>query len=107
MHVHSHHSASCHCSVPSNRQQLRALRIALVLVTCFSIAEFWVSLQSHSLSLLADASDAGLPLAQTQFEQAKNMTQSLAALRELVHNDADHQSLLAALLRRKGKEPST
>lgn len=34
---------------------MRALRIALVLVGSFSVAELWVSLHSHSLSLMADA----------------------------------------------------
>lgn len=63
--VHSH-SASCdsshvrtaschHHGVPSTPEQVRSLRIALVFVTFFSIAELWVSLQSNSLSLLADA----------------------------------------------------
>ncbi|MEL7152988.1 MAG: aminopeptidase N, partial [Pseudomonadota bacterium] len=46
------------------------------------------ALANRCLSLLAGSSDVGLALAQTQFEQAENMTQSLAALRELVHNDA-------------------
>ncbi|MEL6814923.1 MAG: cation diffusion facilitator family transporter [Cyanobacteria bacterium J06598_3] len=53
---HSHaHAGHAHCAVPTTPEQLRSLRIALVLVTCFSIAEFWVSVQSHSLSLMADA----------------------------------------------------
>ncbi|PZO11610.1 MAG: cation transporter [Leptolyngbya foveolarum] len=51
MHNHDH----SHCSVPSTPAQLRSLRIALVLVSCFSAAEMWVSLYSNSLSLLADA----------------------------------------------------
>lgn len=59
MHTHHHsadHSAGhCHCAVPSSPEQIRALRIALVLVACFSVAELWVSVQSHSLSLMADA----------------------------------------------------
>lgn len=56
MHAHHHHAAdSCHCAVPSTPAQVRSLKIALVLVTSFSIAELWVSVNSHSLSLLADA----------------------------------------------------
>lgn len=51
-HSHAHHS---HAEMPSTPQQLRALRIALVLVSCFSAMELWVSVQSHSLSLMADA----------------------------------------------------
>ncbi len=54
MHVHSH-TDHCHCAVPTSPQQIRALRIALVLVSCFSAAELWVSTHSHSLSLTADA----------------------------------------------------
>lgn len=54
MHVHSH-ADHCHCAVPTNPQQIRALRIALVLVSCFAGAELWVSTHSHSLSLIADA----------------------------------------------------
>ena len=55
-HDHSHsHSGHCHCSVPTTPAQVRALRIALVLVASFSMAELWVSLQSNSLSLMADA----------------------------------------------------
>ena len=50
MHNHDH----CHCS-PTTPAQLKSLRIALVLVACFSTAELWVSLHSNSLSLLADA----------------------------------------------------
>lgn len=67
MHTHDHagdghtehadhcHSGHCHAAVPSTPQQRRSLRIALVLVSCFSAAELWVSLHSNSLSLLADA----------------------------------------------------
>lgn len=64
MHTHDHsdhahaghsHAGHSHCSIPTTPGQLRSLRIALVLVTCFSIAEFWVSVQSNSLSLMADA----------------------------------------------------
>ncbi len=54
MHTH-HHADHCHCAVPSTPEQIRALRIALVLVASFSVAELWVSLHSHSLSLMADA----------------------------------------------------
>ena len=56
-----HHSKSCHSSgchhhgLPSTPQQVRSLRIALVFITCFSIAELWVSFHTNSLSLLADA----------------------------------------------------
>ncbi len=54
--MHSHdHAAHCHCALPSTPEQIRALRIALVLVASFSAAELWVSLHSHSLSLMADA----------------------------------------------------
>jgi cobalt-zinc-cadmium efflux system protein len=52
--AHVHH-AHCHCAVPSSPAQLRSLKIALVLVACFSASELWVSVQSHSLSLRADA----------------------------------------------------
>ncbi len=52
-HAHSHSHA--HGGVPSTPQQVRSLKIALVLVSCFSAAELWVSVQSHSLSLMADA----------------------------------------------------
>jgi cobalt-zinc-cadmium efflux system protein len=55
MHSHHHSESHCHCAVPSSPEQIRALRIALVLVACFSVAELWVSVQSHSLSLMADA----------------------------------------------------
>ena len=65
MSAHSHsadcgsshvHTASCHHhGVPSTPEQVRSLKIALVFVSCFSIAELWVSVQSNSLSLLADA----------------------------------------------------
>jgi cobalt-zinc-cadmium efflux system protein len=55
MHSHHHSGSHCHCAVPSSPEQIRALRIALVLVACFSVAELWVSVQSHSLSLMADA----------------------------------------------------
>ena len=61
-HAHTHgaahsagHAGHCHCSTPSTPAQVRALRIALVLVGSFSAAELWVSLQSNSLSLMADA----------------------------------------------------
>lgn len=54
MHVHSH-SDHGHCAVPTRPEQIRSLRIALVLVSCFSAAELWVSAHSHSLSLIADA----------------------------------------------------
>ena len=56
-HSHAGHShvGHCHCSTPSSPEQIRALRIALVLVGSFSMVELWVSLQSHSLSLMADA----------------------------------------------------
>ena len=56
-HAHtSGHPADCHHhGVPSTPEQVRSLKIALVFVTCFSVAELWVSVQSNSLSLLADA----------------------------------------------------
>ncbi len=61
-HHHSEncHSGSCHSSghhhgVPTTPQQVRSLRIALVFITCFSIAELWVSFHANSLSLMADA----------------------------------------------------
>ncbi|MEM9061859.1 MAG: aminopeptidase N [Pseudomonadota bacterium] len=46
------------------------------------------ALANRCLSLLAGASSDGIALAQTQFDTAENMTMSLAALRELVHNGA-------------------
>jgi len=49
------HTGHCHCAAPSTPAQLRSLRIALVLVGSFSVAELWVSLHSNSLSLMADA----------------------------------------------------
>ncbi|KPQ36306.1 MAG: RND-type cobalt-zinc-cadmium efflux pump associated metal detoxification protein CzcD [Phormidesmis priestleyi Ana] len=56
MHTHhSHSSDHCHCAVPSTPEQVRALRIALVMVASFSVAELWVSVHSNSLSLMADA----------------------------------------------------
>ncbi len=55
MHNHDHSHCHAHAAVPSTPGQLRSLRIALVLVSCFSAAELWVSLYSNSLSLLADA----------------------------------------------------
>ncbi|MBE9077091.1 cation transporter [Romeria aff. gracilis LEGE 07310] len=54
MHLHSH-SAACDCSPAAVPGKLRALWTALVLVGSFSAIELWVSWQSHSLSLLADA----------------------------------------------------
>ena len=52
----SGHPADCHHhGLPSTPDQVRSLNIALVFVTCFSVAELWVSVQSNSLSLLADA----------------------------------------------------
>ncbi|EDX85764.1 cation efflux family protein [Synechococcus sp. PCC 7335] len=57
-HHHSEdcHSAGCHHhGVPSTPQQVRSLRIALVFIASFSIAELWVSLHTNSLSLMADA----------------------------------------------------
>lgn len=53
--THVHTSSCHHHGLPSTPEQVRSLRIALVFVTCFSIAELWVSVQSNSLSLLADA----------------------------------------------------
>lgn len=44
-----------HHGAPTTPGQVKALKIALVFVACFSIAELWVSLHSNSLSLLADA----------------------------------------------------
>lgn len=61
MHAHHHHAEHAHShshahgGVPSTPQQVRSLKIALVLVSCFSAAELWVSVQSNSLSLRADA----------------------------------------------------
>lgn len=55
MHSHHHHNEHCHCALPSTPEQVRALRIALVLVGCFSVAELWVSVHSNSLSLMAEA----------------------------------------------------
>ena len=52
---HHHHHGHHHSAVPSTPAQVKSLRIALVLVACFSAAELWVSLHSNSLSLLADA----------------------------------------------------
>ena len=59
---HSHvHSAECsagchhHGGVPSTPEQVRSLRIALIFISFFSMAELWVSVHSNSLSLLADA----------------------------------------------------
>ena len=57
-HHHSEgcHSAGCHHhGVPSTPQQVRSLRIALVFIASFSIAELWVSFHANSLSLMADA----------------------------------------------------
>lgn len=60
-HHHHHHSQDCHSAachhhgVPSTPQQVRSLRIAFVFITCFSIAELYVSFQANSLSLMADA----------------------------------------------------
>lgn len=55
-HAHAHHAGGhCHCATPSTPEQIRALRVALVLVGSFSVAELWVSLHSNSLSLMADA----------------------------------------------------
>lgn len=54
-HGHDHDHSHSHVTVPSSPQQVRSLRIALVFITCFSLAELWVSLQSNSLSLMADA----------------------------------------------------
>ncbi len=56
-----HHSEGCHSStchhhgVPATPQQVRSLKVALVFITCFSIAELWVSFHTNSLSLMADA----------------------------------------------------
>ncbi len=64
MHVHSsdhacdhygHGGHGGHGALPSTPNQVRSLKIALVLVSCFSVAEIWVSAHSNSLSLLADA----------------------------------------------------
>ena len=46
------------------------------------------SLANRCLSLLASASAEGLALAQSQFDTAENMTQTMAALRELVNYSA-------------------
>lgn len=51
-HACDHHG---HGALPSTPNQVRSLKIALVLVSSFSAAEIWVSTHSHSLSLLADA----------------------------------------------------
>jgi len=61
MSEHHHHSEGCHSAtchhhgVPSTPQQVRSLRIALVFITFFSVAELYVSFQANSLSLMADA----------------------------------------------------
>ncbi|WP_121970918.1 cation diffusion facilitator family transporter [Leptolyngbya sp. BC1307] len=47
--------AHCHSVPPSTPGQVRALSVALITVSCFSVAELWVSAHSHSLALLADA----------------------------------------------------
>jgi len=63
-HHHDHDSGSDSCgsavchhhgAPPTTPEQVRSLRIALIFITCFSVAELWVSLHSNSLSLLADA----------------------------------------------------
>lgn len=54
-HAHAHAPGACHGEAPVSPSQIRALRIALVLVSTFSAVELGVSLHSHSLSLLADA----------------------------------------------------
>ncbi len=54
-HHHGHHHGHSHAAVPTTPEQVRALRIALVLVASFSMAELWVGSHSNSLSLLADA----------------------------------------------------
>ena len=46
------------------------------------------ALANRCLSLLASASAKGLTLAQSQFDTAENMTQTMAALRELVNHSA-------------------
>ncbi|MEM0987778.1 MAG: aminopeptidase N [Pseudomonadota bacterium] len=46
------------------------------------------ALANRCLGLLAETSADGLALAEAQFVQADNMTQSMTALRALVHNDA-------------------
>ncbi len=49
-------AALCHHhGAPTTPEQVRSLKVTLVLVLCFSVAELWVSLHSNSLSLLADA----------------------------------------------------
>jgi cobalt-zinc-cadmium efflux system protein len=60
MSVHNHSDEVCgagcaHHGVPTTPGQVRSLRISLVFITLFSVAELWVSLHSNSLSLLADA----------------------------------------------------
>ena len=55
-HDHGSHVCAHHGGVPSTPGQVRSLRIALVFITIFSVAELWVSVQSNSLSLMADAS---------------------------------------------------
>lgn len=55
-HGHTHGHAHCHHGVlPSTPGQVRSLSVALITVSCFSVAELWVSAHSHSLALLADA----------------------------------------------------
>lgn len=54
-HTHAHTHCHAHGGTPTTPEQVRSLKIAFVFVTCFSIAELWVSLHSNSLSLLADA----------------------------------------------------
>ncbi|MEO0459038.1 MAG: cation diffusion facilitator family transporter [Cyanobacteria bacterium P01_A01_bin.114] len=53
--MHIHGLGDCDHTPAHDPRKLRSLGIALVTVAMFSSAELWVSLQSHSLSLLADA----------------------------------------------------
>ncbi|MEM9164242.1 MAG: cation diffusion facilitator family transporter [Cyanobacteria bacterium P01_F01_bin.4] len=53
--MHIHGLGDCNHTPGNDPRKLRSLAIALVTVAAFSSTELWVSLQSHSLSLLADA----------------------------------------------------
>ncbi|NJM98013.1 MAG: cation transporter [Phormidesmis sp. RL_2_1] len=88
-HVHHGHGDSCSASKPAPKQ-LRALKIALVLVTCFSGAELWVSAHSNSLSLLADAGH----MATDVFAIAL----ALWAASQVDRDDSERRNALAALV---------
>jgi cobalt-zinc-cadmium efflux system protein len=52
MHVHS---SNCDCDHPATAQKIQRLWIALLLISVFAGAEFFVGLLSHSLALLAES----------------------------------------------------